>query len=160
MNETPNTPISALSLMPSTKDEVVRFSKGLIDSVRNGETNPLKLLVMLRSLEAVSELVRDDIGEFIEREADKYSEKKFNAYGALIEKGEVGVKYAYETSRDPEWERLDSEMKSLKARISERETFLKSLKEPLTVLDKESGEINEIRPPLKKGKPGVKVFLR
>lgn len=158
--ETPDTPISALSLMPSTKAEVVRFSKGLIDSVRNGETNPLKLLIMLRSLEAISELVLDDIGEFIEREADKYSEKKFVAYGAVIEKGAVGVKYAYETSKDPEWERIDSEIKNLKDRLSERETFLKSLKEPLTVLDKESGEINEIRPPFKKGKPGVKVHLR
>lgn len=146
--------------MPSTAAEVARFSKGLIDSVRNGETNPLKLLVMLRSLEAVSELVREELGEFIEREADKYSEKKFNAYGALCEKSEVGVKYLYETSKDPEWERLKTDFDSLKARLSERETFLKSLKEPLTVLDKDSGEISEIRPPFRKGKPGIKIFLR
>jgi hypothetical protein len=160
MSDLPDTPLSALSLMPSTASEVAKFSKGIIESVKEGRANPIKVLVMLRALEAVSELVRDEIGENISREADNYSEKKFDAFGALVTKEDVGVKYRYETSKDVEWERLNTDFETIKRQKSERETFLKALKTPMTVVDPDSGEVTEIRPPFKTGKPGLKVFLK
>jgi hypothetical protein len=160
MNQLPDSPLSALTLMPSTASEVARFSRGIIQAVKNGEVSPLKVLVMLRSLEAVSELVRDEISDELLNEAERYPEKKFDAYGASIEKSELGTKYLYEKSGDVEWEQLNSEFETIKRRKSERETFLKSLKEPMTAVHEPTGEVYKISPPVKTSKSGVKVFLK
>lgn len=159
MNQLPDSPASALHLMPSTAGEVARFSKSLIESVKSGQLNPLELVVQLHALTKVYELVREEIEENILKEAEKYPEKVIERYGARIEKAEVGVKYDYSTSRDPVWEQLDSETKSLTERRKSREEFLRTLQEPLTTLDKDSGEVNEVRPPVRYSKSGVKIYL-
>lgn len=159
MNELPDNAMSALRLMPSKSAEVARFSKQVIEAVKTGNANPLEVLVMLRSLEAVSELVREEIKDNVLTEAGKYSEKVIEAFGARIEKSEVGIAYDYATSGDSEWEAMSSELRSLKARLSERETFLRALKEPMDRLHKETGEIETIKPPFKTSKSGVRVYL-
>jgi hypothetical protein len=146
--------------MPAKTDEIVRFSRQLVQSVKDGNTNPLELLVMLRSLEAVSEMVREDIEENILKEADKYSEKVIQQYGARIEKKDVGVKYAYASSQDVQWEQLDSQIAGLSLRKRQREEFLRTLKEPLTVVDEETGEVTKIHPPHRTSKTGVAVYLK
>lgn len=155
----PDTPMSALRVMPSTAQQVAKFSKGIIESVKSGDANALEVLVMLRALELVSELVRDEIGANVLTAAEKYHEKKFEAFGAIIERCENGTKYSYETSKDVEWEQLDSEFKNIERRRKEREEFLRTLREPMTVVNQETGEVYEIRPPLKKSKSGVRVYL-
>jgi hypothetical protein len=160
MNELPNTAMSALRLMPSRAGEVARFSMQIVKSVQNGEANALEVLVMLRSLEAVSELVREEIEANILTEAERNPEKKFEAFGAIVEKSELGTKYNYLKTGDVEYERLKKESDSAKEKLTERETFLKSLREPLTVVSEETGEVYSIRPPLKTSKSGVKVFLK
>lgn len=160
MNNLPQDAYSALTHMPSTAAEVARFSKQLIQDVKEGQINPLKLLVMLRSLEAVSELVREEIQTEIQTEAEKHSEKKFDAYGAIIEKSELGTKYAYTKSGDIEWEQLNSELETITRRKTERETFLKSLKEPLTLVNPDTGEVYDIKPPFKTSKSGIKIYLK
>jgi hypothetical protein len=146
--------------MPAKTDEIVRFSRQLVQSVKDGNTNPLELLVMLRSLEAVSELVREDIEENVLKEADKYSEKVIQQYGARIEKREVSVKYAYPSSQDVQWEQLDSQIATLQFKRKQREEFLRTLKEPLTVVDEETGEVTKIHPPHRTSKTGVAVYLK
>jgi hypothetical protein len=160
MNDLPETAIGTLRLMPAKTDEIVRFSRQLVQSVKDGNTNPLELLVMLRSLEAVSEMVREDIEENILKEADKYSEKVIEQYGARIEKKDVGVKYAYASSQDVQWEQLDSQIAGLSLRKRQREEFLRALKEPMTVVDEETGEVTKIHPPYRTSKQGVAVYLK
>ena len=155
----PDTATSVLSLMPSTSSQVAKFSKQLIESVREGRTNPLELIVQLHALTKVYEEVREEIEDNILTEANKYPDKIIERYGARIEKAEVGVKYNYSSSRDSEWERLDAEIKSLELRKKERETFLKSLPEPLTTVNTDTGEVEEIRPPMKTSKTGVRIYL-
>lgn len=159
MNQMPDTATSVLSLMPSTASQVAKFSKQLIESVRDGRTNPLELIVQLHALTKVYEEVKDEIEENVLTEANKYPEKVIERYGARIEKAEVGVKYNYSSSRDVEWERLDSEIKSLEARKKDRETFLKALPEPITTVNKDTGEVEEIRPPMKTSKTGIRIYL-
>lgn len=159
MNELPSSAIGTLRLMPSKASEVAQFSRQLIVAVQSGEVNPLELLVMLRSLEAVSELVREEIEENILTEAGKFSEKVIERFGARIERCDTYTKYIYETSKDSEWSRMDTELRDLQHRMKEREKFLRALSNPMTVVDQDSGEITEIRPPVKKSKEGVKVYL-
>lgn len=146
--------------MPSKDSEVATFSMQIIKAVQNGEANALEILVMLRALEAVSELVREEIEENIINEANRYNEKVIERYGARIEKAEVGTRYNYFVSKDSEWERMNSELQTLKRRLTERETFLKALKEPLIVVNADTGEVETIRPPQKISKEGIRVYLK
>lgn len=152
-------PIGTLRIMPSTPQQVATFAKGIIQSVKSGDANPLEVLVMLRSLELVSELVKDEIGDNVLRAADKYPEKKFEAFGAIIEKSENGTKYSYETSKDTIYERLQTDFNTAKDRLDERTAFLRGLKQPIIVIDEMTGEVVTITPPLKKSKSGVRVYL-
>lgn len=160
MNQLPDNPMSALRLMPNRVKEIATFAKGIISSVKNGEANPLEVLVMLRSLELLSKEVIEQIEDNILTAAEKYSEKDFEIYGARVEKAELGVKYAYERTGDIEYERLKVDADNANRRLKEREEFLRALKEPLTAVNKETGEVYEILPPFKKSKSGVRVYLK
>lgn len=146
--------------MPTTAQEVGRFSKSIIETVQEGNANAIEVLVMLRALEAVSETVREAIKQNIDAAADKYSERSFEVAGARIEKSEVGVSYDYTLSNDREWERCATDEKTAAACRKARETFLRALKEPMDILDKETGEVMTLRPPLKRSNSGLKVFLK
>jgi hypothetical protein len=156
----PDNALGALRLMPSKASEVANFSMQIVKAVQNGDANPLEVLVMLRSLEAVSELVREYIEDNINAEADRYNEKIIERYGAKIEKAELGVRYNYAKSGDIEYERLKTDADTAKSRLNEREAFLKALKEPLTLVNEDTGEIYKVCPPLKTSKTGVRVYLR
>jgi hypothetical protein len=159
MNQLPDNAMSMLRLMPTKASEVARFASQIIQAVQNGNANPLEVKVMMRALRAVAEEVEEEIDENAVTEAGKYAEKTIEMYGARIEKAEVGVSYDYATSGFSEWELLDAELKGLTERRKEKETFLRALKEPMEILNKDTGVWETIRPPQKKSKTGIKVYL-
>lgn len=156
----PSTAYGVMRLLPGSKREVEVFSNQLITAVQNGEVNPLQLKAFFKSMEAVIEKVDEATKVNLLNEADRYPGDKFEAYGFEIQKGVNGVKYDYLTCGDPIYEQLDSSMKSLKTQLSEREAFLRTIKEPLLLVDTESGEQATVKPPQKKGTPGLKFFLK
>ena len=160
MSELPETPVSALRMLATTQTEIDRFSDGLIRSVKDGEVNPLEILVMLRAFDKVSKRVLSEIDENYLKEADKYPEKKFELFGASIEKAEVGTSYDYTVCCDPVFEERESAMNAAKTLVDERKEFLKALKEPMTMIHEPSGEVVTIRPPAKKSTSGLKVTMR
>lgn len=160
MSDLPTSAMGALRLMPSKVDEVAKFAHQIITSVRNGDANPLEVLVMLRALELLSKEVIEQIEENILTAAEKYSEKKFEVFGAFVERAENGTKYNYLQSGDVEYERLHAEAATANRKLKEREEFLKALKEPLTALNEETGEVYKINPPMKTSKSGVRVYLK
>jgi hypothetical protein len=160
MNELPSTAVGALRLMPSTTKEIAAFAHQIINSVRNGEANALEVLVMLKALELLSKEVIEQIEENIVNAADKYSEKEFEVFGAKVVKAENAVRYNYLQTNDIEYERLHAEAEAANRKLKEREEFLRALKEPMTSLNEETGEVYKITPPFKTSKSGVKVYLK
>jgi hypothetical protein len=159
MNQLSETATGALAQMPSTATEVAKFSKLLIQSVKSGDVNPLQLIVQLHALTKVYEEVREEIEENVLKEAEKFPEKVIERFGARIEKSEVGTRYNYSASKDIEWERLDSEFKTIERKRKEREEFLRALREPMTAVNEETGEVYKIMPPFKTSKSGFKIYL-
>lgn len=160
MTDLPNSAVGMLRLMPSKASEVATFVRQVVNSVKNGDANALEVLVMLRALELAAEEIREEIQENILNEADRFREKVIERYGSRIEKCEVGTKYIYETSKDWEWEQMDSELRTLQHKIKEREKFLRSLTSPMTLVVESTGEVVQINPPVKKSKSGVKVYIK
>jgi hypothetical protein len=158
-SDLPTTAIGALRIMPASKQEAGRFAAQVINSVKAGDVNPHEVLVLLRALQNVSETVLDGIKENINTETERYSEKRFEAYGATLEKAELATRYKYELSGDREWERRKAGVDAALNLLKEREAFLRALKEPMTAVDEESGEVFRIVPPPKFSTSGIKVFL-
>lgn len=160
MNQLPSSAYGVMRLLPDTKQGVDMFSNQLINAVENGDVNPLQLKALFKIMEKVAEKVDAGIKDSIMREADKYSEKKFNLYGFDIEKTEVGVKYDYLACGDPIYEQRHAILEAAKAQLEERAAFLKALSGPLTIVDDESGEVATVRPPVKKGTEGLKFSMK
>jgi len=160
MNNLPSTPIGTLRLFASTQTQVDVFSDSIIQSVKQGEANPLEVLIQIKALQKVSDRVLKEINDNLLTESNKYSETSFEFMGAKIEKAELGTKYDYSSCGDTEYEMLDAQMNSLKQRIKEREEFLKSIKQDITLVDNFTGEVITVHPPIKKSTSGLKVSIR
>ena len=160
MNSLPDTPVASLRMLATTQAQIDFFSDGLIRSVKEGEVNPLEILVMLRAFDKVSKRVLAEIDRNYLTEADKYPEKKFEFAGASIEKVEVGTSYDYTVCCDPIYEEREVAMNTAKTLLDERKEFLKALREPITLVIEETGEAVTVRPPLKKSTSGLKVSIR
>jgi len=132
--------LSVINLMPNKKAEVSRFANDIISQVKGGNLNPLTLKAQLKFIEKTIAEVDKGIKDEFMNEAAKYG-KSFEYNGWKIEAMESGTTYDY--SSDAEW-------CTLKEKIKERETFLKSLKAPLEVVNTDTGETTTIVPPIKK----------
>jgi hypothetical protein len=156
----PNSPNGVLKLFPSTSDEVNRFANRLIQSVKHEGENPLEILVQIRAMEKAFKIVTEKIQENLLTEAGKYPESKFEFMGNFIEKSEVGTSYNYEVCGDHDWEQFSVAEKTAADARKNRETFLRTIKEPLNMYDPDSGETWTVNPPVKRSSSGLKVFLK
>lgn len=160
MSDLPSTAIGAARLLPTTQTQIDVFSDQMIESVRQGETNPLEVLVILKAFEKATERILKEVRDNYVKEAANYPENSFEVYGAKIEKAEVGTKYDYSVCNDPVYQRLFDISFAANGQLKERENFLKSLKAPIKILDEETGELVEIKPPLKTSTTSLKVSIR
>lgn len=152
--------IAALDLFTTSQVGIDVASDQLIEAVQSGEVNPLKLRVWVKTMEAIIDRVNRATSENQLTEAGKYPGSRFEFAGAIVDKAELGTKYDYRACGDSVWERLSTDMETAKSRLSERETFLKALKEPLTVIDELTAEVVKISPPIKTSVSGLKVTIR
>lgn len=154
------TGIAALDLFATSRTGIDVASDQIIDAVKSGEVNPLKVRVWIKTLEEILERVKKETAGNQMVEAAKYPEKSFQFAGATLTKTEHGTKYNFEVCRDTVWERLDVETKTAAAKQKLREDFLKTLKEPLTIIDDLTGEVVTISPPSKTSTSGLNVSIK
>lgn len=156
----PSSAIGTLRLFATTQTQCDVFSDQLIESVKNGETNPIEVLVMLKAIEKVSDRVLKEIRENAVTEAAKHQGTSFEFNGCKIEKAELGTKYNYSICNDPVYTQRQILASDASKRLKEREDFLKALKDPITALDEVTGEVYKIIPPLKTSTTGLKVTIK
>lgn len=160
MNELPESAIGALRMFATTQTQIDVFSDQLISSVKQGEVNPLEVLIQLRAFEKVTKRVLEEIKDELLTASAKYPETRIELYGSVIEKAELGTKYDYSVCNDPIFEKLEAGLTAANEMLKARQEFLKALKEPITIVDEESGEVVRILPPSKKSTSGLKVIIR
>lgn len=153
MSDLPDTAMETLRLLPSTQHEIDRFSDMLIQAVKDGEVSALEILVQFTAMDKVMERIKKETKQEALKEADLHPERTFSFMGNQVEKAEVGVRYDYDGTGDKEYLRLKEAVKA-------KEVFLKSLTAPISIVDKDSGEVVGISPPKKNGSTGLKISLR
>ncbi len=149
--------LSTINLMPSTNNEVDKMFTLIKQEILSGNENPLKLEVQLKAMETLIKKLRSDneIKEQMIDEGMKYPEKSFELFGAKFIKTTVGVKYDFDVCQDSEWQDIKEHAENYKAKLKEREDFLKALKQP--VVNPDTGEM--IYPAKKTGKESISVKL-
>lgn len=160
MSDLPTTALGVLHLFSVSKPGIERFSKQLIDAVKSGSVNPLELKATFKAIENIIEKVTEETKQDALNELDKFSEKRFSYFGCEFEKAEVGVKYDYAGCGDSVYERRHVDFNDAKAKLDERMSFLKALKEPITLVDEMTGEVVTVRPPVKRSTEGFKTWIK
>lgn len=160
MNNLPTTANGVLALMANTSTEIDVFSDQVIESVKSGESNPLKVLVQMKAMERCTDRITKEIKENCMTAADQYPGTEFEYLGNKIVKGDVYTAYDFTVCEDPEWNRLNEILTETKKQMKDREAFLKSLKQPVSLLDEGTGEVNKVHPAKKTSTPGLKVTIK
>ena len=140
--------LSYLTVLPSAKVEVEAFSNQIIEGLEAGTINPLKLKLQLKWIEKLTENLHSKLNDAALKEAEKYG-KTFDMNGFKVEQVEAGIKYAYAGCGDITWEMLDAAAASAAKSKKERESFLKTVKEKMVLVNESTGECYDVHPPLK-----------
>ncbi len=160
MNELPTTAMGAIRLLANTQTQIDVMSDQLIEAVKNGEASGIELFIFLNAFAKIAERVKKEIGENVMNEADKYPGTSFEVFGNKVEKAELGTKYDYAICGDPVYVRRKDIADKAAEQLKEREAFLKALKQPITIVDEDSGEVVMVSPPVKTSTSGIKITIR
>jgi hypothetical protein len=143
---------------PQTGDQILEFQNEILDSVTNGFEDPLFLLVKLKAMSKALDGAIDAIQEFALSEAQKHG-KSFAIYGAKVEVKEMGTKWYFDKTGDPIIARIAEQKDQIGKAEKDRQSFLKTLKEKVSFLDEESGEVFTVYPARKESKTGIAISI-
>ena len=153
---------TTLNLLPSNTAQVALFVRKVKDEILSGEYNVLDVLIQLRAAQDAIDILNKDaeIVEAASKEYAKHGKKTLDYNSAKITEKESGVKYDYDGCCDPVHGKLKSDALFAAERLKERETFLKSLKDPVTIIDEQTGEVVKLNPPAKTSKTTLSITLK
>ena len=119
--------LSYINVLPSTGSEQDIFANQVIESVKAGQIDALKLDIQLKSIENTIDMIRKSksVKEAVINEYSKYlgEGKTIELHGAKINVSER-KKWTY---KDDEYEALNKELEEIKARIKSREIILQAM---------------------------------
>lgn len=142
---------SFLTSNKATRDD---FAKGVIQEVAEGYADPTKILLMAKKAVEVFTVIEKNVKPFV---AGRGIQKGgLTLYDATITEKKDADKYDYSACNDSKINELYAKFEEIKKDIRDRETFLKTLKEPMSTLE---GEI--INPPaVTHGAQNISVTLK
>lgn len=154
----PDNVVSVLEQFNTSKEGIEKFSSLLIKEVYEGNIDPLKVALFMKTLDKIKDIVNERLGARYVVEASKYGDKPFNHLGAEISIGEAGINYDYSTCNHPGWNELTSLIDNATKQRKEYEATLKTLKEPMTMIHED--EVVTVNPPFKKSKEVIKISIK
>jgi len=133
------------------KSNIPEVVAAIATAVESGETNALKALTLLKIYETIVTAARKEI-----MQRAKYGKGECAMLGFKITEMESGTSYDYSGCGDIEWERWDAAVLSATNSRKAREAVLKALKDPMTLVNEDTGETYRVNPPLKKSTTTLK----
>ncbi len=167
------TTTNILSLFETSRAQRVSFVQDLIDRMSDGDTDPLKVHLQMKSLADIInsatnldpeknkhiDLAKKYKGLVLDA-AQKHG-KKFSLYNSNFNIQETGTKYDYSQCGDQELTDLLSLQESINAKVKSRQDFLKTVPlGGLSIVDETSGSVTTVYPPSKSSTTSVVVNLK
>lgn len=151
-----------LELFQTTKEDRKEFVSTIVNQVQNGNVDPLKLHLQLKSMEDIIKgFNADEQYKSLLLDAAEKHGKAFDYQSAKFQIKETGTKYDYSQCNDSQLAELEEMKAKLEEQIKKHQTFLKTL--PLsgkTILNEETGEAVTMYPPSKSSTTGLAITLK
>lgn len=128
------------NILTSNKAFITDLAQRMVQDVMDGEVDPYKAFVFANKGQLIFDAIVTNLRPIIaSKQLPKGGLKLYDA--EIIEKKNAD-KYDFSVCSDAEWDKLNATLTDVKAKMKVRETFLKTLSEPMATMD---GEI--INPP-------------
>jgi len=147
--------IIKLDFAALNKGNAKTMAMRLAEVVEQGVVAPLDAFTRLKAIETMVTEARKLINDLAKNDLSKYDKSEkivFNGYE--LSQRECAPSYDFEACKDNEWHLINDVIENHKLILKERETFLKSLKKPLDMVD-EDGVCCTIYPPVKKSTTSI-----
>lgn len=151
--------ISTITNFTTSKDGITKFVNQCVNEIEAGLIDPLHMSIYLKTMEKIIEGIQAKIKASALSEAEKYG-KSFEFRGAKIDVSELGTKYDYVNCCDVVWNDLNKQIAELTEKRKEREAMLKTIKEPVTMVDETTAETWTVNPAIKTSTSGIKVTIK
>lgn len=131
----------------------------ILQQVENGEINPLYAAAVLKGMiESLTNALKDPrMFDGVQKEGEKFGKEKIICQGATFSICETGVKYDFDACGDPIYNELAKQKAELDEKLKERTAFLKTIKQSMTVVDDNTGEVASIYAPIKSSTTSFKI---
>lgn len=148
-----------LSLFETTKAERQDFAQYVVNGLKDGLSDPLKVHLQVKCMEDLIKQITShpDYKDLTLDEASKYG-KSFQMHNAKFEVKEMGVKYDYSACGDPVYNELSQKMAELEKELKDRQAFLKAVKPGTEILVED--EVVVLYPPVKSSTTSITVNLK
>jgi hypothetical protein len=148
-----------LSLFETTKAERQDFAQYVVNGLKDGLSDPLKVHLQVKCMEDLIKQITShpDYKDLTLDEAAKYG-KSFEIHNAKFEVKEMGVKYDYSNCGDPIYNRLAEELAELEKKVKDRQAFLKAVQPGTELLIED--EVIVLYPPVKTSTTSITVNLK
>lgn len=154
-------PLNVVSLFDTTKQQRFQFVESLVNTLEEGEADPLKVHSIIKSMEdVVKNITSNEKYKNILLESAEKNGKKFQMFNADFSIKEVGVKYDYANCNDTELNELQEQLDELTEKVKARQKFLQTISiSGLDIITKD-GEAIKVYPPAKSSTTSVTVTLK
>jgi len=137
------------------------FSNQLADqviaSVMDNGSNALKQIIMVKALDSALTKIKAKLMPYAIEDFDIESANEVDMNGYRISKVNTGVSYDFSNCNHPVYNALHNQLSDIKVQMDDIEKMLKSLTSSMEILDKETGEVYTIYPPVKKSTTTLKL---
>ena len=155
--------IQITETIPFTKVQQSDFVESLVAQIEDGEVNPVEAVVKAKALyEMLDSFLKDNrTKEYVLNECDKYNKGETPSFaGATVQVRETGVKYDYMNCGDPEYTSLLKQEQEISDARKKREKYLSAITSPKTEINKKTGEIYTLKPPVRTASPSFIITFR
>lgn len=151
--------VTDLSLFETTKAERQDFAQSVVNGLKEGLSDPLKVHLQVKCMEDLIKQITShpDYKDLTLDEAAKYG-KSFEHYNAKFEIKEMGVKYDYSNCGDPIYNQLANDLAELEKKVKDRQAFLKAVQPGTELLIED--EVIVLYPPVKTSTTSITVNLK
>ena len=125
----------------ATRAAIAEMVAAYLDEIDEGNLNPVEAFVYSHKLLEFATLLNSNLKQQIKG-------VKGDFYGLRISEVKTGSIFDYSACNSPRLQFLVEQANKLKESIEREQAFLKALPGPMEVIDNDTGEIYQVRPPV------------
>jgi hypothetical protein len=148
------------SLIKLNRATIARIVKDTEQLIADGELDSVRMLVLAKKGQELFNSLEKTARRYAEEHARIARHDKLRLFDAEIIEKETGVSYDYSVCDDVTWNELHDTQAEVNQKLKDREAYLKTVANPTLSIDRYTGEVWEVKPPLRTSKQGLNVSLK